>query len=89
MPEFGEVYRAKAGQFELVSVAVDTNQDPLSYFKAQGFTWVFGQDQGGAALYNITVIPVTVFIDRKGNIVQRADGMMEKAAFESALAKIL
>ncbi len=89
MPHFEESYQQHAGGFELLAVAVDPNNDPAGYFAAEGFTYTGGMDVDGAAHYLRGAIPVTVFIDRQGNLVYKQDGMMTPEQFESQLSKIL
>lgn len=89
MPDFNEVYQARDGAFELIAVAVDNRSDPAAYFAAQDFSYTGGMDVDGAARYVGAAIPVTVFIDRQGNLVHKQEGMMSREQFEGNLARIL
>ena len=89
MPHFEESFQQHAGGFELLAIAVDSGNDPAGYFAAQGFSYTGGMDVDGAAHYLGGAIPVTVFIDRQGNLVHKQDGMMTREQFESHLSKIL
>lgn len=89
MPHFEESFQQHAGGFELLAVAVDSGSDAAAYFAAQGFSYTGGMDIDGAGHYLGGAIPVTVFIDRQGNLVHKQKGMMTRDQFESHLAKIL
>jgi thioredoxin-related protein len=54
-----------------------------------GLGWTFGQVDEAMKLYQVQAYPTTSFIDRKGNVVDKIEGGMDKAAFEEELAKIL
>lgn len=73
----------------LISISDSTSTDPAAYVSAQGFDWTFGSSDQAAKLYDARGLPTTVFIDREGNVVDTALGMMEPADFEARLAKIL
>lgn len=89
MPEFQHVYEAKTGQFVLLALAVDSRNDPAAYFKQQGFTYTGGMGSEAARHYVDNAIPVTVFIDRRGNVAHTQTGSVTQAEFESLLGKIL
>ncbi len=89
LPHFEEAWQAKGGQFNLVAIAVSSAKDPRGYVAEQGYTMPFAVDGNGASTYSVTGIPVTLFIDRDGNVVEQVVGGMDKATFETNLAKIL
>lgn len=88
-PDFQAVYNEKQGQFALISVAVDDNQDPIKYVADNKYNWIFAHDTDGAKRYSVQGIPHTLFISRTGDIVDQQTGSMDRATFESKLAKIL
>jgi thiol-disulfide isomerase/thioredoxin len=88
-PDFQEVYKAKKGQFVLISVATPDSNDPVAFVKQNGYDWIFANDSDGAKRYGASSIPLTLFISRMGDIVEKQLGSMDKATFESKLAKIL
>lgn len=88
-PEFQAVYKEKQGQFVMISVATEGSTDPVGYVKQNGFSWIFANDTDGAKRYNVQAIPLTLFISRTGDIVEKQEGSMDKATFEAKLAKIL
>jgi thioredoxin-related protein len=84
------VYDARRGRFVLLAVAVSSAKDPVGYAKENKLTLDFARDTGGGAqLYNVRGIPTTFFIDRRGRIVEKVVGGLDKAGFEEKLAKIL
>lgn len=89
-PEWQQVVDAHAGEFRILSVAVDESEDPRALVRAQGYSWDFVSSPDDiASLYGIHAIPQTLFIDREGRIVDQAVGALNKAAFEEKLTKIL
>lgn len=88
--EFQQAYNAHAGQFTLLSVAVDNQMDPQGFVAKNGYSWTFASPAGDVlAPYGIQGIPMTLFISREGRIVSKKVGSMDQAAFEAELAKIL
>jgi len=88
-PEFQEVYKAHRGQFALVSVAVDSTENPRGYVAQQAFSWTFALDTNGQDKYSVSNIPATFFISRTGDVVTSFVGAIDKVTFEASLAKIL
>lgn len=89
LPEIQKLVNAHKGEFVMLNVAVDNEQDPVGYWKQNGYTWNLGLDVDGSSTYGVTGIPVTLFIDRQGNISQRFDGAVPPEQFSAALGKIL
>ena len=91
MPHFQEVYAEKGSQFNLVSVAVASSEDPKAFADSNGYTWTFGQvtDDVAPQMYGIEGIPATFFYDKSGKLVDQMIGGMSKEEFEERLAKIL
>jgi thiol-disulfide isomerase/thioredoxin len=89
-PHFKEVHDAHRGQFTLLSLAVASSMDPDGFVAANGYDWSFGRDTENAAqVYGVQGIPLTLFIDRNGRIVDQHLGGIDAATFEASLAKIL
>lgn len=84
-----EAYAAMNGKFEFLAIAVDENGDPRNYVKQQGFTFTSALSPEAPALYNVSSIPLTLFIDRQGNVVESHVGGMDRMEFENKLSKIL
>jgi hypothetical protein len=83
------VYEAHPNQFTMLAIAVDTQQDPISYARSHGFKFDVGLDVDGGKTYGVTGIPTTLFIDRQGNLIATKVGGMGKDEIESELTKIL
>jgi peroxiredoxin len=89
LPHFEEAWKAKGTQYTMVAIAVASASKPQEFVKQQGYTMPFAIDKNGADTYGVTGIPMTLFIDRSGSIVQKVVGGMDKETFEANLAKIL
>jgi len=90
LPEFDAVYAQRRGQFVLLAVAVQSAKDPQGFVKQNGYKLDFATDSGGGAdLYGVQGIPTSLFIDRKGRVVDQVVGGMDRAEFEQHLAGIL
>jgi hypothetical protein len=85
------VVNERPGQFVLLAVSVSSATDPEGFVKEHGYTFTFAKDNGNVAadLYGVRGIPLTLFINRQGQIVDKVVGGMDKAQFEEKLAKIL
>lgn len=62
-----------------------------AYIMAQRFPVPVGYDEDGmiARDYQVNTLPLTVFIDRKGKIVERVAGMVNDSRLHDAMKKIL
>jgi thiol-disulfide isomerase/thioredoxin len=89
LPHFEEAWKAKGTQFNLIAIAVKDAQKPREFVQQQGWTMPFAIDVSGAQTYGVTGIPMTLFIDKSGNIVEKVVGGMDKDTFEKNLARIL
>jgi hypothetical protein len=72
-----------------VAITAPNSAAPEAFAKDNGYTFTFGKAPEAFELYKIEGIPVTVFIDRQGNVSEKVVGGMGKADFEAKLAKIL
>jgi peroxiredoxin len=88
-PDFQKVYKDKKGQFVMISIAVDSEQDPEKFVKDNAYDWIFAHDTNGAKKYNIDVIPQTFFISPTGSIIESQKGGMDINTFEQKLSKLL
>lgn len=93
-PAMQEVFNEKSGQFRMISVCVDQRDNPPGFVRANGYTWEFVYDNSdrqhsGSTVYGVRGIPHTLFINRRGELVEEHTGAMSKADFERLLAKIL
>jgi len=71
-------------------VVVDDNSDPRALVQQAGYSWDFASTTDDiSGLYGISAIPLTIFIDPRGRIVDQQLGGMDRATFKEKLAKIL
>lgn len=90
-PDFQKAYTAHPGQFELISLALSSSDDPASYVAEQKFSWTFAwdKDDNASNAYNAMVVPLTVFVDKNGNVAASSRGKMSPEQFDADLALIL
>jgi thiol-disulfide isomerase/thioredoxin len=89
LPEFQAVYNERHGQFKMVGIAADSSKDAEGFVKQNGYNWTFGKSAEGFAAYEVRGIPTTLFVNSNGYVVEKVVGGMDRATFESNLAKIL
>ena len=70
---------------------LDRKKNIIDYVMAQRFPVPVGYDEGGfiTGAYHVNTLPLTVFIDRKGRIVERVVGMVSDERLKEATKKIL
>lgn len=69
---------------------MDKELDPPGLVKKNGYNWTFANTSEAAlAQYSIQGVPTTLFIDRRGSVVDTVIGGMGAEDFEARLAKIL
>lgn len=72
MPLLNEIYKKyKAAGFTLLGVNVDTDSKDAEKFLAQvpvSFPVLFDRENKVTQMYDVSAMPSTVFIDRKGNV---------------------
>lgn len=72
MPLMDQIYKKySAAGFTLLGVNVDTDSTDAQKFLSQvpvSFPIAFDRDNKVSQLYNVSAMPSTVFIDRKGNV---------------------
>ncbi len=70
-------------------MAAPSAQDPEGFWQANGYSFPMVHDVDGGPKFNVEGIPTTLFIDAKGNLVDKQVGGMDQATFESKLSQIL
>lgn len=89
---------AAARQFQprgvrFVGVAEQTSAtDGMAFLRQYGITYPCGSDtttDGAAVAYGLTGIPVTVLIDRHGDVARKFAGPLNKSAFDAAIEQLL
>lgn len=87
IPGMLEVYgKYKARGLEIVGISLDRGgwNDVKPYLEKARITYpvVLGNDDVVSAYGGVEAIPTTVFVDRKGNVLERHVGSMTKDQFE-------
>ena len=94
MPGFSEVYdQYKAKGLEIVGVSLDRDGwNKVRPFLAKNkvsYPIVIGNEELYLAYGGKSAIPTTVFVDRKGNIVETVIGTLHRDDFEKKIKKLL
>jgi peroxiredoxin len=94
MPGFSEIYdRLHEKGLEIIGVSLDEGGwgkvKPFLAKNSVSYPIVVGNDDLYLAYGGDNGIPTTVFVDRKGNIVDRHVGAMSKEEFEAKVRKLL
>ncbi len=94
MPDFNQAYQKYPDvQFLMVNATDgqrETEQIAKDYVAEQGFTFpvFFDKTQQAVSAYYISGLPATFFIDRNGNLVTYANGMLDAASLEKGIQLI-
>ena len=95
LPAFDDAYDFYKGRIEFMMVNVTSGSDTESVVKSfiaengYGFPVYFDTEGSAAKAYEVTSIPLTLFIDRNGNVVETYTGTMSASTLKSYLHKIL
>lgn len=93
LPHFQACFEAYPQvQFMMVNLLTsDTREDAQAVLDQGGYTFpVFYDTTAEAAMiYDISAIPVTVFVNAKGEVVRKNVGMLTAQALEDGIAEIL
>ncbi len=93
MPDIEKMYQ-KYRDKDFVFLAVDLGEDRAAvkdFFESYGlnFNVVLDQEQTVAQNYNITSIPVSIFIDKQGNIAAKKVGILTGKEMELYIKMLL
>ena len=92
MPHFEQAYQENPDVvFMMVNLAVsDRREDAQSFLDQSGYTFPVYYDLTGqaAAVYNVSSIPMTLFIDASGNLVSYKVGMLNEQELADNIARI-
>ena len=93
MPDIEKVYQDYKDK-NLVILAVNMGEDKItvdSYIKQSNyhFNVLLDSDQSIAQKYNISSIPVSIFIDTNGNIAQNRIGAMSEDQMKSIINALI
>jgi len=94
MPGFSEIYEKYKGKgLEIVGVSLDNDGwgkvRPFLAKNKVAYPIVIGDQDLYLAFGGRNAIPTTVFVDKKGNIIETVVGMMQKDDFEKKIKKLL
>ena len=95
MPDFEKVYKelGEEVQFLLVNLTDGRNETletATEFYKNSGYSFPVYYDTSmeAATAYGISSIPTTYFIDKSGNVITGANGMLSEDALRSGIALI-
>lgn len=93
MPDIEKVYR-KYKDKDFVVLAVDLGEDKNTvnkFIKENGYSFkvLLDSDNSISEKYQISSIPVSLFIDKNGNVVQKRVGALGEAEMEQYINKLL
>ena len=96
MPDFEDAYRAYGSEVQFLILNLtdgdsETVETASGYIASQGYTFpvYYDRDLEGAMAYNVTVIPVSYFIDEDGVVRAVHEGMMDAASLENNIQALL
>jgi len=91
MPAIEAFYRKHQNDMHLLAVNVGSNAETVMSFaqeKGLDFPILFDENGTVADLYRVRSIPVTVFVDTQGVLVERRIGSMSQAQFTEYLGRV-
>ena len=94
MGDFNTAYREYPDVVFLMINATDGVRETVwtahEYIRGEGYEFPVYFDTEGTALskYGVTGLPTTVFIDKEGNIVSRANGMLDLETLKQEIERI-
>ena len=95
MPDFNAVYQELGGEVQFMMVDLvdggrETVETGAAFIKEQGYEFpvFFDKDSEAATVYSIRSIPATVFINRDGEIVTGAQGMISEENLRKGIGLI-
>ena len=92
LPHFDKLAKELKGKVEFLMISVYLNKDYVKQFVSQsGYTFplYFDDNEEGSTAYEVTGIPVTVFITADGNVKSKAVGSMSEAVLRNYINRIL
>ncbi len=95
-PHFQDMYKKYGDEIEFMMVdLVDGNRETeevaKSFIKSKGYTFPIYFDTTGEAAYNYNAysIPLSVFVDKDGNLVDSHTGAMDGATLENYIKSLI
>ena len=94
MPEFNAKYLELGDQIQFIMLNLSSSdypQDARNLISQEGYQFPVFWDRAeeGGYRYHVSAIPMTVFIDADGQIVETYVGMMDKETLEHFISLIL
>ncbi len=85
-----EKYRDRGLVILGVSISQDQEQPAREFVQRYKLTFPAGHDTGEiGTLYGVKVLPIMVFVDRAGNLVERSAGELSEAEFTQRVENLL
>lgn len=95
LPHFEKLYKELGGEVEFMMVDMtdggrETVDDVKDFVKENGYTFPVycDSDQNAAMTYSVYSIPVTLFIDKEGNLSDMRIGVLDEETLKSGIEKI-
>lgn len=91
MPHFEEAYKTYGDEVTFLMINVgDSYDEAYRYALGKGYTFpvLHDTDYSASYAYGVSSIPMTLFINEKGELVNSRIGMLNKATLESNIEKI-
>ena len=95
LPHFEKLYKELGGEVEFMMVDMtdggrETVDDVKAFVKENGYTFPVycDSDQNAAMTYSVYSIPVTLFIDKEGNLSDMRIGVLDEETLKSGIEKI-
>ena len=95
MPEFDKLYKEYGNDVNFMMVdltdAQETEKAAARFVDKNGYSFpvYFDKNQSAAKAYNITSIPMTLFIDANGNLVEENLGAMDEGTIRSYIEQMM
>ena len=95
LPHFEQLYKELGGEVEFMMVDMtdgerETVNDVKDFVEENGYTFPVycDSDQNAAMTYSVYSIPVTLFIDKEGNLSDMRVGVLDEETLKSGIEKI-
>ena len=95
LPHFEKLYKELGGEVEFMMVDMtdgkrETVNDVKDFVEENGYTFPVycDSDQNAAMTYSVYSIPVTLFIDKDGNLSDMRIGVLDEETLKSGIEKI-
>ena len=95
LPDFEKLYKEIGDEVEFMIVNMtdgmqETVEKGKSHIEENGYTFpvYYDTEQSAAMAYGVTSIPQTYFIDKNGNVVSKANGMIDYETLKQGIEMI-